>query len=170
MSVPKSIYVYCKECAKVVQKYVPDTCEHVGGKASVGRSAAPLTTYFEGPNGEVSMPAKVDAKMPRRLQCLGYQIRTIQDSHQYSQFCKKMDAEAREKHEAIMEAQHEQFSKQQKARREEAMAQMQTQFGKDFLNEAIRQSEQSSYGRGQYSAGTFLEGFEYDGKRGHEYE
>lgn len=166
MSVPKHVYVWCLECNKLIEKYTAEMCEHVGGVRN-GRSAAPIFTYFEGPDGSVSVPANEASKMPARLKKLGYEVKHIQDSHQYSQFCKKMDSESKEKHDRVYEAQHAQFEAQQKARREELRSAMRTEFGRDFLEHAIQESEKGAYGRG-YDAGSHLEGFEYDGRRGHE--
>ncbi len=159
----RTVYVACKECDfKVVEKYVG--CEHQQAKSGYVRSAAPLAKVFVGPDGTVSVPGQPDAPMPARLRKLGYQERVIQDSKQYSTFCKDMDREAIRKHEAVFEARQAQFEARQKAVRADLRAKMESRFGKDFLEEAIRRSEQN-YGE-RYNPGSYLEGFEYDSRRG----
>lgn len=166
----RRLYLWCDTCAKVVyvggdvEPLKTDTlCVHKSGLARVGRTAAPLTRYFEGPEGQVSVPGRADSPMPKRLKALGYTERTIQDSHQYSAFCRKMDKEAREKHDALVSARDEQFSAKQKEARSELRRQIQTQFGKDYLEAAIAASEKG-YGE-RYDPGSHLEGFEYDHSR-----
>jgi hypothetical protein len=158
----KRTYIYCSPCEKVVEKWVG--CEHQN-PARPGRSAAPLTVFFEGPNGEVQIPGRV-GRMPERLRKLGYQEKVIQDSKQYSDFCKRMDKEAYRKHEEHQERLQAQFDKQQRARREDLMSQLTTQFGRDFAREAMNESERQSREQQRYFAGSHLEGFEYDGKHG----
>lgn len=155
-------YIYCEPCSAVVEKWVG--CEHQN-PARPGRSAAPLAVVFRGPNGEISVPGQPTDRMPRRLQRLGYTVETVQDSHQYSKLMKEMDGEARRKHEQYQERAQAQFDAQQKARREELMSQLTTQFGRDFAREAIRESERQRYEQQRYDAGSYIEGYEYDGRR-----
>lgn len=157
----RRVYIYCGSCKKVVEKW---HCEHQYEQVS-GRSAAPIAVVFEGPNGEIQVPGKATDRLPKRLERLGYQIKTIQDSKQYSDFCKRMDKESIKKHEQYMEALHERFEERQKAEREEIRRHLKTQFGRDFYEEAVRASERGRY-EGRYDPGSHLEGFEYDNERG----
>lgn len=160
----RHIWLHCKLCNKVVKISPEPECEHYGkGLPSTGRSAAPLTTYFEGPDGSINIPPKDGARMPARLRKLGYQEKTIQDSRQYSQFCKRMDAEARKKHSRVMEARERMFEERQKQAREDMRATIRSDYGKEFLDAAIRASEEG-YGE-RYDAGSHIEAFEYDGKQ-----
>lgn len=158
----RRIYIYCEPCKKVIEKWA---CEHQFPNSS-GRSAAPLTIYYEGPNGEIQIPGKT-GRMPERLRKLGYEEKTIQDSKQYSDFCKRMDGDAKRKHERYMEALHERHEAYQKAEREEIRRHLETQYGRDFYEAAVAESERSKYS-GSYNAGSHLEGFEYDSHRGRE--
>jgi len=157
----RRVYIYCKPCEKVVEKW---GCDHQY-TSSVGRSAAPLAVYFEGPNGEIQTPGQATDRLPKRLEKLGYTIKTIQDSHQYGQVMKRLDKEARAKHEQYQERLQAQFDARQKAQREELRSQLTTQFGRDFAEEAIRESERQRYAQQRYEAGSYIEGYEYDGRR-----
>jgi hypothetical protein len=157
----RQVFIYCTDCTKVVEKY---SCEHQFTSSS-GRSAAPLAVVFEGPNGEIQVPGKAVDRLPKRLQKLGYTLRTIQDSRQYSDFCKRMDKDAKKKHEAYMEALHSRYEARQREERAEIRAQLQTQFGKDFYEAAVEAAERARY-KGNYDAGSHIEGFEYDSRHG----
>lgn len=157
----RRVYIFCKDCSKVVEKW---SCDHQLPSSS--RGAAPLAVYFEGPNGEISVPGQPNSPMPKRLQKLGYEVKTIQNSHQYSQVMKHMDKDARRKHEVAMERLHQQHEQRQKAVREELRRRMTTQFGKDFLEMAIREAEKRGYADQNYGAGSHIEAYEYDGRYG----
>lgn len=111
------------------------------------------------------MPGKTGARMPERLRKLGYQERSIQDSHQYSAFCRNMDKEARAKHEQAQEAKNAYFEQRQRAERSELESQLKTDFGRAFYREALRKSRESGYSE-SYTPGSHLEGYEYDSSRG----
>lgn len=161
----RTTYISCEQCDfKVVEKYVG--CEHQQEKSGFTRSAAPIAKVFIGPDGQVSVPGQADARMPERLRKLGYTERVIQDSAQYSTFCKDMDREAVAKHEQAFEARQRYFEAKSKQERSDLRAQLRTQFGRDFLEEAIRQGD-SGYGE-RYQPGSHLEGFEYNAERGRE--
>jgi hypothetical protein len=157
----RKTYIYCEPCKKVVEKW---DCEHQYTSSS-GRSAAPLAVYFEGPNGEIQTPGQYTDRLPKRLEKLGYTLKTIQDSHQYSQVMKRLDKEAQRKYEENRERLQAQYDRQAKEHRAELMDQLTTQFGRDFAREAINESERRRYEQSNYSAGSHIEGYEYDGRR-----
>lgn len=159
----RRVYIFCKPCSNVIEKWA---CEHQLPSSS-GRSAAPLATYYEGPNGEISIPGQGSDRLPKRLEKLGYSVKTVQDAHGYSQLMKRLDGDARRKYEAVQEANYEHFEREQKAQREELKRSMTTEFGRDFLKAAIAESQRRGYER-NYSPGSYIEGFEYD--RGHDHE
>lgn len=159
MSVPKQVFVYCVKCEKVIQKFVEETCEHYKYRTG-GRSAAPIAVYFEGPNGEISVPAKGGDRLPPRLAKLGYTVQTVQDAHGYSKLCKKMDREASEKHARVSEAMDRKYGEYQSQQRAELRSLLKTQAGRDFYDIAV-QAAQSGYGE-RFDAGSHIEGFEND--------
>ena len=164
-NVMRSVYISCPKCEyKVVEKYIG--CEHEKEKAGIGgvRSAAPMATVFIGPNGEVSVPGQRTDRMPKRLEKLGYRVQTIQNSADYSKFCKNMDSVARARYERVNEARQAYFEAKAKEERAELRRVMQTQFGKDYLEAAIAASE-GGYER-RFDAGSHIEGFEFDSKHG----
>lgn len=163
MAIDRHVWLFCEEC-KAVKKVSPEPeCQHLA-LTHGGRSAAPIFTYFEGPNGEVNIPGKPGARLPARLAKLGYQERNIQDSHQYSSFCARMDKDARRKFEAKREKEQEVYEARQKELRSDLRSRLKTEMGKEFYRHAIEAADRG-YGQ-NYSAGSHIEGFEWDNNNG----